>query len=1374
MLKFFRETKAYTSIFLCLILLPMVTYSSMIIDASRLQSARVQVQSAGDLAINAAMSEYEKILEDMYGLFANAKTNDEKLKKSIENYFTETISGVIGESEDPYVKQFISALADVAVGGNGLPEDAEFTNFLQLQLADQEETNPAFVFQPVESSAISNANIMKGQIIDYMKYKGPVSVGSNFLNKLGFLQDTKAQSEAIQQKIELTQEIADLDKPMENAYNAIKEYNATVESFNDTYYNETDPNKIFNMIFYDTNWNLDVMSRLYLCQRYLNNLMKQYCNDKTTISYNEISTDNIELSLDTSWREDADLNHNLSEEELANESLDNAMTRLDKFEAWINQFVYLDSSTFSKAADQFSSGFESRYGIIDYSFGEDGEAIVNFNNNIDKVEYYATYGNLTEWNATLNLFNDPEEEHIFNTRNETFALQLKLIPNISKIAEYKAYRTYFTDLRNLYVQKYIEYQDIYALKNPDADTSQDETYKKYSKICSLVMRIDDGWESSNTFTAYKNFLRNLNNGKYAYIADHYREKADDEFVAYYNVIKKLESTTDTAVKNLNNLINQVGGVESKADSLTQNINTNVKDDSAKTQMKSDVATLKESVSKEDITQLRDVLQIYHERFESLKEKLESVHYFNTDKDKLYSPYATWGNIEYRNREEYNFPVSDNITDADKLYSEFTSKYSNINNTEIIVDFYSGTPQPDFKDGADKIDGGKHTINGTEYDECFYNVLRNTEEAEGQSDSTDATTSESKNTLEIAKSVSGSDVNPEKSEFTVKDTSSPETPAVTVPTSGTQTEFSAAVSEISSGTSETYESASAGDIPDAGTDADNAKKSAENGKENLSKANDLLKAIAEIGDKIKDNIYLEEYFTEMFTCLTDKKLGAGELQLINGYSNDSKKAKFINPSNDWYGAEMEYILWGDSSIENNLNTTATTIFLLRFAINAVYAFTAADIQSMATAAAELLVGWTVVLVPVVQVCITLAIALAESAIDLEMLKNGEDVPIIKDSSTFMCSPTGIVNSVADTVIDKATTKISDYVSNKIDETIDGIENAATTEIKDCVDKIDEALQSYVDQQANSITSAISSQFTTPLVTSITPILSRINETTDTAFSNADAVTNEIIETTWKEIENNISNMNEGIIKKYASDALENAKSDKDELIEKIANEIKNAQQNATLPSPDSIKNVINDKVKAWVDTIINPVKTELSEMKESMKNEIIDNHGGELATNLKSYMHEQIDNVGQELSGVAKDTIKDAASQVAENTISTKSTSVAAKVTMNYKEYCKLFMFIGLVSSDNQSKMLQRAAVLMQLNVNYAVKGGETVEAIGNTDFHMNNAYTLFYISANMKMGTLFPWAVKLDDNGTEVETSLDFSNLGTNYVNLKYSSIAGY
>lgn len=102
------------------------------------------------------------------------------------------------------------------------------------------------------------------------------------------------------------------------------------------------------------------------------------------------------------------------------------------------------------------------------------------------------------------------------------------------------------------------------------------------------------------------------------------------------------------------------------------------------------------------------------------------------------------------------------------------------------------------------------------------------------------------------------------------------------------------------------------------------------------------------------------------------------------------------------------------------------------------------------------------------------------------------------------------------------------------------------------------------------------------------------------------------------------------------------------------------------------------------------------------------------------------------------------------------------------------MFIGLIDDGNEAKMLKRAAVLMQLNVTYAVKGVTTVTSAGTKDFHMNQAYTLFYVNADMKMGTLFPWAVDFEENGTGVQTTLNLSNLGTSSVNLKYAGIAGY
>ena len=75
--KFFRKTKGAISIFLVLIMLPMFTCAGLIVDGARISAARTSVTGAGDLAMNAALSEYDEILKDVYGLFAMYVTTEE-------------------------------------------------------------------------------------------------------------------------------------------------------------------------------------------------------------------------------------------------------------------------------------------------------------------------------------------------------------------------------------------------------------------------------------------------------------------------------------------------------------------------------------------------------------------------------------------------------------------------------------------------------------------------------------------------------------------------------------------------------------------------------------------------------------------------------------------------------------------------------------------------------------------------------------------------------------------------------------------------------------------------------------------------------------------------------------------------------------------------------------------------------------------------------------------------------------------------------------------------------------------------------------------------------------------------------------------------
>ena len=59
MMRFFQKTKGAISIFLVIILVPMMTVSSLFVDASKVKLARSMAESAGDLTLNTALTNYD-------------------------------------------------------------------------------------------------------------------------------------------------------------------------------------------------------------------------------------------------------------------------------------------------------------------------------------------------------------------------------------------------------------------------------------------------------------------------------------------------------------------------------------------------------------------------------------------------------------------------------------------------------------------------------------------------------------------------------------------------------------------------------------------------------------------------------------------------------------------------------------------------------------------------------------------------------------------------------------------------------------------------------------------------------------------------------------------------------------------------------------------------------------------------------------------------------------------------------------------------------------------------------------------------------------------------------------------------------------------
>ncbi len=1375
MMAFFRKTKGSISIFLCLILLPMVTYSSMIIDASRMQSSKTLLQSAGDLTMNAALSEYEQILQDMYGLFATAES-PEAMKPALENYFNETIAGILNSStsDDEYTKALAEQLTNVIWDKNMTEDDV--TNFLAMKVEE-------FSYEPIPESRISNPLIMKSQIIDYMKYKGPVSLASNLMTKLGFLQDSSAQTEAVEKKVEYTQAVSDLGDPMEAAWKAIGHSDGSMENSYNKYADQYEKGKyedkatVFGIVE-------RMSSKLHQVAEYivLYNNQQKYVTD--AFGYSDYY-DNLDTSAYAST---------LSTTDLESEQVDDVDDAKEKMDKILNKIMYNVYNLEQTSTVQTT--FETSYGDLTFNYDENDAETLN-SVTIGAVtttssDYIPHYANTQYWIGSMTPMS-LTGTHIENIK-DIFETQVDLASHASDLAEYKAYYEYFKKLKGMYDTLYLEYED--ELKNGTEEettesTTQDTTeatteaeeneeYKKYKDYYTKLTKIAEAWPVSATYTSYISCLNAINvTYYYTTEADKYAKDATTEFSTYYTLVKNLETTSKAAVDALDKILEQLGTVEEAGENWTGSIDK-VNDDATKSQMKSDYGTLSEGIEREDVQALRDVMNTIHTQFENLKKDIEAVKYFGIQActgDGKFEHFDLISN-SYLQAEETD------IKSYNTILLNLNNKYTNtdIRITEPLINKYADdgvfneTMSANIKP-ADLIDGKK--ANAEDPNEAFYYVLKNTFEAKGDGISTDAASGENSDKSvvdELNKTGAVGEDGQPSADLTPKATTAPagsgggSTETTVAVTKGDASAVSTAYKAIT-GTNTTskdngeYGKVSAGGGIPTDSDAD-FKDNSGKGKDSLNAAKSLLADIAKIGTNLRNDVYLEEYFTEMFTCQTDTKLKPGELLLLNGYTNQAVNPddyiKVVNTQNAWYGKEIEFILWGNSDLNKNLKTTEGYIFLVRFALNAIYAFTASDIQSFASSVATALVGWSVVLVPIVQVCITLGIALAESAYDLAELKNGEDIPIIKNSSTFVCSPTGALREVGEKIVDKVAEEVVDTVEEKIDEQLDKLGDLADKKISECTDEINSIVSDYGDQLTESVVSSIEDQMVTPLINSITPALSKLDDTK----SNATALVEEAVDDAWALIEINISAMEDGTIKTLTLAFYnECGEAGKQQIISAVTDAIDDATGDLT---PEVLRTAIMTPIENWIGDFEDDIEEEVKKQTDKMKEEIM-KHGDEAASNLKSYLNEQIEDAADKFSGQVKEKVSSTIKDHAGDVITSVDKSGSGGLTLNYKEYCKIFMFIKLLSNDGETQCLQRAAALIQANVRYAAEDA-------NQNFDMTKSYTMVYIGADVKLKTLFPWAVSVDTgDGTTTESAkLDLENLGDNVLQMNYSGINGY
>ncbi len=160
------------TVFLTLILVPCLIFTCAFGDISRVELSKSQSNAAADLALYSLMSNYDADLKEWYGLVASVQ-DIESFYDVTEQYFVGMMDakGIDGTSS----QLFSAYLSSLKNGGN-------YVDFLQVDTANSIQVGAA-----TNGELGKNAALIEDGIVEFMKYRGPVEITANIIDRLNTL-----------------------------------------------------------------------------------------------------------------------------------------------------------------------------------------------------------------------------------------------------------------------------------------------------------------------------------------------------------------------------------------------------------------------------------------------------------------------------------------------------------------------------------------------------------------------------------------------------------------------------------------------------------------------------------------------------------------------------------------------------------------------------------------------------------------------------------------------------------------------------------------------------------------------------------------------------------------------------------------------------------------------------------------------------------------------------------------------------------------------------------------------------------------------------------------------------------------------------------
>ena len=216
-----KGTRGAISVFLAMILVPCIVVSSLFVDLSRVHMSKAMTESSADLALNTLLTNYDADLSDWYGMVASCQNIDEFYTVSAQ-YFLRTISSQnLSEDEIFLLSDYYSY-----VTGNDVIYD-----LLQTEC----QTDVTTMISAVKNANLAQSSLLKDQIVEFMKYRAPIQIAEDMFSMIkdadgnttgeaSALLESDQNEELVEKKQAFYEAEGDLMKAAYYSYWAIRSY----------------------------------------------------------------------------------------------------------------------------------------------------------------------------------------------------------------------------------------------------------------------------------------------------------------------------------------------------------------------------------------------------------------------------------------------------------------------------------------------------------------------------------------------------------------------------------------------------------------------------------------------------------------------------------------------------------------------------------------------------------------------------------------------------------------------------------------------------------------------------------------------------------------------------------------------------------------------------------------------------------------------------------------------------------------------------------------------------------------------------------------------------------------------------------------------